>query len=152
MATVKCYTKFSFVYTFFFIECSATGKHGVATININIADVDLNCSVTCGHGKPTDFNLKGTLNFIEKDRIANLTSSGNSNENPSGGWHPEDLDISHLLNFLFGLFNSSLFKTVLMVILIAILFYKCAPKLINLLKNRRQYMLINQSQDKPKAS
>ena len=80
--------------------CSETSHVDEVSINFQRADIEEPCTVSCG-GPKTTFVLKGTLVFIEKEMVVNITDVHHGHKGKAEWSNPfSGLDFKHIFDFL----------------------------------------------------
>ncbi len=100
----------------FSTKCTETGVVGASTFSFKTANVQETCTTSCPGGT-TSFTLNGTLFFIDKRRLSNVSTIGvalpGSSDTTIGG----AFDLSFLLNW----FKNYWYVIILIIILIVVL-------------------------------
>lgn len=119
---------------FFTTQCNETGIEGVATMSFNGAKIKERCEVHC-QGQTTYFNMEGTLNFVEKNRIGNI-----SNIIAGHYGSPDSIELGKLdegifkklfggldFNFIGKWLTSEFFWVIIIILTVILSFFLCLP-------------------------
>ncbi len=102
--------------------CSENTVSGTASLAFTKADINETCHVSCPGGT-TKFAVMGTLTFVEKERLGSITDISH------GKAHTDEVDLSHLFNWLKSNWILVILA-VLGVVIIIILVWKLLPPIV----------------------
>ncbi len=99
----------------FATQCSSEGVKGETTMTFRHAQINVNCEVHCPE-KTTFFKLNGTLIFIDKKRLSNI-SNIIAGKSPDAEMNTSDIDFFHIFNWM----KSNWVYIILIVLLLIII-------------------------------